>query len=99
MSKIVIQNDAKIVYDYQQIIIGSSCPSCNLALSWAIKNPNTAIGKTDDLFCYAECCGMNYFMAPEKVRIIPIPVANIKSLPIKDEEDETDEFIKMLEQF
>ena len=69
-NKIVVNLDPFNVYDYQEIKRDAICPTCFSRLSWMI-NPNNK----DDKFCVASCCGIQYYMVPESIRILSIAVA------------------------
>jgi len=74
-SKIALNLNPDIVYDYQSLLSGACCPSCGHPVKWTLARTGS------DKFCAAECCGIIYGMVPESVRVISIAVGN----PIKDE--------------
>lgn len=79
IDEITVKIDPKIVYDYQDLLNNAKCPSCNHSLNWILSNEDSIKGhEMSDKFCFAECCGMQYGMVPEKVRILSVPVASIQ---------------------
>ena len=75
----IVKIDPRTVYDYQDLLETAKCPSCGHNLKWILSNDPVNGHNMSDKFCFAECCGMQYGMVPEKVRIISVPVASIRS--------------------
>jgi hypothetical protein len=69
-SKIALNLNPDIVYDYQTLLAGACCPSCGEKIEWKLAKEQT------DKFCAAECCGMMYGMVPEAVRVVSVPLAS-----------------------
>lgn len=88
-SKISLNMDPHIVYDYQTLLASAHCPSCGQPMDWGLTSDKT------DRFCVAECCGMQYAMVPESVRVVSVPVAALdrqEEQPLAD-----DDFLKELQ--
>ena len=77
-SKITLNLNPDIVYDYQSLLSEARCPTCGEKIEWHLTKEET------DKFCVAECCGMMYGMVPEAVRVISVPMAAVCN-PIRNE--------------
>lgn len=84
-----------VVYDYNELMLyGAKCPTCTHLLNWKLNN------KTTDNFMVAYCCGLQFGMVPEAVRVISVPLKAVSDLDesFTDGMDCSDEdFMKALE--
>lgn len=78
-SKITLNTNPHIVYDYYDLECHAKCPSCGSTINWI--SSNDSIKGHLDKFRYAECCGMQYSMVPERVRVISVPLAVLRADP------------------
>ena len=65
------------VHGYQGVLQFSCCPTCRSKLNWARFNSQHS---QDDRFCVASCCGIQYHMVPEKVRVLSLAEAELKNI-------------------
>lgn len=87
-NKIIPDMNPTTVYEYQALLGGSYCPTCQRELNWRL-----VVAPSSDKFMHATCCGLKHEMVPDQVRILTTPSGVVEDV-ISDPD-----FLKELQTF